>query len=88
MLRSLLSEKLADLKFDKAVQRCVAIEQAAKDVETLKSTGPFFSLKQAGTETDGIHQVTTSGVTWYPCNGNQEAKTVVSKPIPVSIVGN
>ena len=30
MLRSLLSDKLADLTFDKAVQRCVAIEQAAK----------------------------------------------------------
>ena len=88
MLRSLLSEKLADLTFDKAVQRCVAIEQAAKDVETLKGTGPLFSSKQAETETDGIHQVTTSGVTCYPCNGNQEAKAVVSNPLPVSIVGN
>ena len=34
MLRSLLGEKLSDLTFDKAVQRCVAIEQASKDVET------------------------------------------------------
>ena len=55
MLRSLLNEKLADLTFDKAVQQCLAMEQSAKDVDTLKGTGPPFSSRQAETETDGIH---------------------------------
>ena len=41
MIIELLKVKLADLSFDLAVQKCLAIEQASKDVQVLQGeTGP------------------------------------------------
>ena len=39
MLRSLLAEKLTEITFDSAVKKCIAIEQASKDIETLQWSG-------------------------------------------------
>ena len=36
MITELLKVKLADLSFDLAVQKCLAIEQANKDVQVLQ----------------------------------------------------
>lgn len=38
MLRALLGEKLAYLTFDRAAQKCIAIDQVTKDAETLRMT--------------------------------------------------
>ena len=39
VLMPLLADKLADLTFDRAVQRCIAIEQVSRDIETLQVSG-------------------------------------------------
>lgn len=36
ILHLLLTEKLADFTFDKAIQKCTVIEQASKDIDTLR----------------------------------------------------
>ena len=75
MLRPLLAEKLAELTCDRAVQRCIAIEQASRDIETLQGG------ETAGTQ---VHETTDSIVcqvevakerrrNCYRCNGNHAA---------------
>jgi len=45
MLRDLLKEKLDDLTFDKAVTKCLAHEQANKDIHALKGDAGQMSVK-------------------------------------------
>lgn len=56
MLRTLLSEKLATLTFDRAVEKCIAIERATKDRNTQRTNE---RRSRAHLE---VHLVTTSKV--------------------------
>ena len=75
MLRALLGETLTDLTFDKAVQRCVAMEQASRDVETLRGEAGLQPRPHEGTVGMAeVHQMTTGSTTCYRCGGAHEAR--------------
>ena len=89
ILCSLLGEQLSDLTFDKAVQRCVAIEQASKDIEC-HTEGPStnFGANQAERETprpgcNACRMRLPTDVTAIT-----KPDTAASKPTPVSVARN
>ena len=77
MSRLLLAETLADLTFDKAVQRCIAIEQASRDIETLHGgeTTDTHSSNKVKTDSTTCQDQVTAGARCkcYRCNGNHAA---------------
>ena len=66
MLRALLSKKITELTFEGAVQQCVAIEWASKDVVTLQ--GGATVNRGAESETPTICQMAAKQKC-YRCNG-------------------
>ena len=60
MITELLKVKLADLSFDLAVQKCLAIEQANKDVQVLQGEqGPGTPINKLDTVKTGKEQASS-----------------------------
>lgn len=72
MLRLLLAEKLTELTFDRAVQRCVAIEQASRDIEALHGSEsiPTHPANEDKVDTTVCQVQVDTGRKCYRCNGN------------------
>ena len=59
MITELLKVKLADLSFDLAVQKCLAIEQASKDVQVLQGKQGPGAVNKLDTSKSGEDQASS-----------------------------
>ena len=75
MLRVLLSKKITKLTFEGAVQQCVAIERASKDIVTLQ--GGATVNRGAESETPTICQMAAKQKC-YRCNGTHNPQIELS----------
>ena len=79
MITELLKVQLPDLSFDLAVQKCLAIEQANKDVQVLQGEqGPGTSINKLDTVKTGEEQASSKPPP--KAEGSRGKDTKKSKP--------